>query len=293
MNPNKPEADSIEIVVHSSSAGATDPKFSSTLLHLNSYQIRPDGEFLFLPLMLDRKEGERGERKNQLTAIVVMTTSSSASSSGQVPENPRIPVDLTISKKSGIPGLTSGSLSFRDAAGNLVCRLYGISSSRDAKLLKDASGNPLVHVLPHKGGGWQCFRGDSSEPKDLMFMVEKTSHSRLRTVLEVFPVDQKWGSLQPDFRVEGSPFHRSCTIYRGNFIVAQHCYHKKSTKLVLGVPFSLRFRAWGLKLCSASQPAMSLPSELGSSYPIYLAELIGFSLDCTIPCPVSRFRHCS
>lgn len=77
-------------------------------------------------------------------------------------------------------------------------------------------GDPLS-----QGGAWQGYRGEGLEWKDLIFRVERTLHSRLRTELEVFFGGENWEGQVPDFRVKGSPFHRSCIIYRGNSIAAQ------------------------------------------------------------------------
>lgn len=82
-----------------------------------------------------------------------------------------------------------------------------------------------------QGGAWQGYRGEGLEWKDLIFRVERTLHSRLRTELEVFFGGENSEGPVPDFRVKGSPFHRSCIIYRGDSIAAQvikfssHYYH--------------------------------------------------------------------
>ncbi|XP_077245671.1 LURP-one-like protein (DUF567) [Tasmannia lanceolata] len=133
--------------------------------------------------------------------------------------NLQIPIDLIISK--GNLGLTRGDISIMDANGNLVFKVSTrFSSSNSTRVLLDALKNPLISIYSNQGG-WQGFRGESREWKDLIFRVERTLHSRLRTELEAFLVGENLGELRSDFRLKGSPFQRSCTIYKGNSIAAQ------------------------------------------------------------------------
>ncbi|KAJ6885076.1 LOW QUALITY PROTEIN: hypothetical protein NC652_031933 [Populus alba x Populus x berolinensis] len=58
---------------------------------------------------------------------------------------------------------------------------------------------------------WQGFKGGDNRDKNLIFRVKRTVKKLARTELEVFLVGE----------VKSFPFQRSCTIYRGDSIVAQ------------------------------------------------------------------------
>ncbi|KAI3746054.1 hypothetical protein L6452_08473 [Arctium lappa] len=76
--------------------------------------------------------------------------------------------------------------------------------------------------LCEQKGTWQGFRKNSSEEKDLMFKVERTTNTLTRLEFQVF-LTNGYGNPnnESDFKMRGSPFYRSCTIYNGNSIVAQ------------------------------------------------------------------------
>ncbi|OVA17233.1 LURP1-like domain [Macleaya cordata] len=148
-----------------------------------------------------------------------------------------IPVDLFISKKR----LTL-NLKFNDACGNLVFRVEN-STSRDDIVLRDANGNPLIFIN-RTDGGWEGFRGESRE---LIFRVEKKRpQSSRRRELEIFLVGdyinrnnnnrEEEDSIKSADLIKaiGCPFHRSCTIYRGNSIIAQTSLLYKLRKVIVG-----------------------------------------------------------
>ncbi|XP_060966600.1 protein LURP-one-related 7 isoform X3 [Cannabis sativa] len=64
-------------------------------------------------------------------------------------------------------------------------------------------------------------------PKELLSflstvtMVLRTKNTLTRTELEVFLVAEDLPDSPPDLKVKGFPFQKSCTIYKGNDIVAQ------------------------------------------------------------------------
>ncbi|XP_026384616.1 protein LURP-one-related 7-like [Papaver somniferum] len=130
-----------------------------------------------------------------------------------------IPVDLFVSKKR-----LSLNLKFNDACGNLVFRVddnhYSVYSN---------SGRDT-------GGGWEGFGSEGQ----LIFKVEKKFVSKWKgeIELEVFPVSNGVAAAAKDaedvIKVKGSPFHRSCTIYRGNSIMAQTSLLYKLGKLTTG-----------------------------------------------------------
>ncbi|KAJ6878324.1 hypothetical protein NC651_030919 [Populus alba x Populus x berolinensis] len=68
----------------------------------------------------------------------------------------------------------------------------------------------MMRLLLHKGY-WQGFKGGDNRDKNLIVRVKRTVKKLARTELEVFLVGE----------VKGCPFKRSCTIYRGDSIVAQ------------------------------------------------------------------------
>ncbi|KAE8729074.1 putative HXXXD-type acyl-transferase family protein [Hibiscus syriacus] len=106
------------------------------------------------------------------------------------PANTPIPIDLFVSKKH--PGLPRGVIGFADSSGNIV---YKVNR--------------------------QCPISSSYGKKDLIFKVQRIVTKLTRTELEVFLVAENQGELTCDFKVISSHFQRSCTIYKGDSIVAQ------------------------------------------------------------------------
>lgn len=54
-----------------------------------------------------------------------------------------------------------------------------------------------------------------------MFRVQRTLSRLTRTEFEVFLVGENREESTSDVKLKGFPFRRSCTIYKGNSIVAQ------------------------------------------------------------------------
>ncbi|PWA50706.1 hypothetical protein CTI12_AA470430 [Artemisia annua] len=75
---------------------------------------------------------------------------------------------------------------------------------------------------------WVVYRGDSSDSKDIIFSAKQSSLIQFKTSLDVFLGSNEKESVC-DYKVKGSWFDRSCTIYAGEStnIVAQ--MHKKHT----------------------------------------------------------------
>ncbi|XP_022729933.1 protein LURP-one-related 7 [Durio zibethinus] len=137
------------------------------------------------------------------------------------PANLPIPVDLFVSKKH--PALPRGVLGFADSSGKIIFRVNrqsSKSSSDDKIVLLDSAGNPLFSIYRHQDGSWQGFKGDGDE-KDLIFKVQRILNKFTRTELEVFLVAENQGESTCDFKFKGCHFQRSCTIYKGDSIVAQ------------------------------------------------------------------------
>ncbi|MFS7900356.1 putative tubby-like protein [Helianthus anomalus] len=79
---------------------------------------------------------------------------------------------------------------------------------------------------------WVVFRGDSSDSKDLIFTAKQSSLIQLKTSLDVF-LGYNDKENVCDFKVKGSWFDRSCTIYAGDgaTIIAQVNPILSSTRL--------------------------------------------------------------
>ncbi|XAR60797.1 hypothetical protein NMG60_11034311 [Bertholletia excelsa] len=137
-------------------------------------------------------------------------------------ENLRIPIDLFVSKKRH--GLIRGgaSLRYADSSGNLVYRVERVSpKSARKRVVLDSSGNPLIYIHRNKSGSWKCYKRENSEENDLIFRAEKTANAFNGTEFEIFSVGGNGEAPKSDLKMKGSPFHRSCTVYKGESILAQ------------------------------------------------------------------------
>ncbi|OIS98032.1 PREDICTED: protein LURP-one-related 10-like [Nicotiana attenuata] len=140
------------------------------------------------------------------------------------------PVDLNVVRK--LMTLSEGSFGVTDVNGNIIFKVKGkLFSLRDRRVLLDAAGNPLVTfqqkmLTAHRR--WQVYRGESTDTKNFLFSVKKSSLLQFKTKLDVF-LAHNTNEDVCDFRIEGSWFERSCVIYAGNTntIIAQ--MHRKHT----------------------------------------------------------------
>ncbi|TYG56908.1 hypothetical protein ES288_D08G101000v1 [Gossypium darwinii] len=134
------------------------------------------------------------------------------------------PVDLAAVRK--VLTITEGNFAVTDINGNIMFKIKGkFFSIHDRRLLTDAAGNPVCTLRPKimtVHDRWQVFRGESTEEKDLIFTVKRSSMIQLKTKLHVFLATNPKEDVC-DFRVEGSWLERSCIIYSGesNTILAQ------------------------------------------------------------------------
>ncbi|KAI8557180.1 hypothetical protein RHMOL_Rhmol05G0316200 [Rhododendron molle] len=110
------------------------------------------------------------------------------------------PVVLTIVTK--LLSITEGDFTVTDVNGNVMFKIKG-------KIL-----------TAHKR--WQVYRGDSTDAKDLLFSANKSSLIQFKTQLDVFLAANTKEDVC-DFKIKGSRFERSCTIYLGvtSTIIAQ------------------------------------------------------------------------
>ncbi|KAK7858620.1 protein lurp-one-related 7 [Quercus suber] len=129
-----------------------------------------------------------------------------------------IPVDLFVSKKH--PGLIGGDLGFANASGNVTFRVNRQSSPKNKRLFLGSTGNPLISIYRYRNGSWQGFTGEDDQ-KQCIFRVQRTVNKLTRTELEVFLVGENGEDSASTLKVKGCPFQKSCTIYRGNDVVAQ------------------------------------------------------------------------
>ena len=69
---------------------------------------------------------------------------------------------------------------------------------------------------------WQAFRGESTEVKDLIFSVKRSTMFQTKIKLDVFLASNTKEDIS-DFKVKGSWLERSCVVYAGesHHIVAQ------------------------------------------------------------------------
>ncbi|KAH6777946.1 LURP-one-like protein [Perilla frutescens var. frutescens] len=146
-------------------------------------------------------------------------------------------VDLTITRK--LMTLKDGTFGVTDVNGNIMFQIKGkVFSLHDRRVLLDAAGIPIItfqQKLLSAHRRWQVFRGESTDSKDLIFSVKKSSMLQLKTKLEVFMAANTKENLC-DFRIEGSWFERSCVIYVGdtNNIIAQMHRKHSAQSILLG-----------------------------------------------------------
>ncbi|KAK2361273.1 protein LURP-one-related [Trifolium repens] len=140
------------------------------------------------------------------------------------------PLDLAVVKK--VMSVSDGNFAVTDVNGNIVFKVKGsLLTLRDRRVLVDASGNPIATLrrkIATLHDRWEAFRGESTDSKDLIFTLKRSSLMQMKTKLDVFLASNKKEDVC-DFKVKGSWLERSCIVYAGesNNIVAQ--MHKKHT----------------------------------------------------------------
>ncbi|XP_017220903.1 protein LURP-one-related 15-like [Daucus carota subsp. sativus] len=146
------------------------------------------------------------------------------------------PVDLTIVRK--MLTISEGNFGVTDANGNIMFKVKGkLLSLRDRRILLDAAGNPILSLqqkIMSVHRRWEVYRGDSKDSKDLLFSVKKSSLLQFKTQLDVF-LASNTSEHHCDFKIKGSWFERSCTIYAANSTVIAQMHRKHSvSSIVLG-----------------------------------------------------------
>ncbi|WOL06354.1 protein LURP-one-related 15-like isoform X2 [Canna indica] len=146
-------------------------------------------------------------------------------------------VDLTVTKKA--LSITDSDFAVTDANGNVVLKVKGVFFSlRDRSLLLDAAGNPLLTMQQKMLSAhrrWQVFRGESTDAKDLLFSVKKSRVLQFKTELDVI-MAANTSEDACDYKIKGSYFERSRTIYLGDStsIIAQMSRKYTVKNMVLG-----------------------------------------------------------
>ncbi|KAM5560609.1 protein LURP-one-related 15 [Rosa sericea] len=141
------------------------------------------------------------------------------------------PVDLGIIRQ-----VLSGNFSVKDVNGNIVFKVKGaFLSLRERRVLvweSHCHSSKFKRSTHHR---WEVYRGDSTDSRNLVFSVKKSSVVQLRTNLHVFLANNK-GEYAPDFKVKGSWFEQSCVVYSGkskssNIFAEMHKKHTVTSVL--------------------------------------------------------------
>lgn len=142
------------------------------------------------------------------------------------PPDGQFPFDLFVSKKYK-SFWDAGNIQFTDAVGNLFFRVdrrkpqNSSAHTHHHKLILDASDNALIRLVRLVKGSWQGFMASDNEEKELMFSVNRTLNTFTKLEFDIFLGDGRGECAEVDLKMKGSAFKRSCTIYKGNSIVAE------------------------------------------------------------------------
>ncbi|XP_078428983.1 protein LURP-one-related 15-like [Wolffia australiana] len=134
------------------------------------------------------------------------------------------PVDLIITQK--FLSISERDFTVRDVQDNVWFRVKKtVFSLRERRVLQDASGQPVLTMQKKvltAHDKWKVYRGSSTDDKDLLFVAKRSHMLQLKTSLDVFLAANTSKNV-PDFKVKGSFFERSCSVYVGDTssIVAQ------------------------------------------------------------------------
>lgn len=130
------------------------------------------------------------------------------------------PVQLTIQRKP--ISFSGGDFKVLDSLGNLLLTVQGRAFSlRDKRILRDQAGNALLTMkrkLLSLHQMWEAYRGEETTQENLLFTARTSKVFQLRTSLNIC---LPGSNSQTDFKVKGSFFERSCTIYQGTNVIAE------------------------------------------------------------------------
>ncbi|XP_065030623.1 protein LURP-one-related 15-like [Musa acuminata AAA Group] len=122
--------------------------------------------------------------------------------------------------------LNCDHLAVTDINGNVVFKVEAHKwSLRNRQVVVDASGKPVISMqqkLRSIHDRWQVFKGNSSDPKHLLFSVKRSSALQFKTELDVFLAANTKEEVC-DFKIKGSFRKRSFTVYKGDssMVIAQ------------------------------------------------------------------------
>ncbi|CAL9207491.1 unnamed protein product [Musa hybrid cultivar] len=126
------------------------------------------------------------------------------------------PIDLTFF----IDAANCDHLTVTDINGNVVFKVEAHKwSLRNRQVVVDASGKPVISMqqkLSSIHDRWQVFKGNSSDPKHMLFSVKRSSALQFKTELDVFLAANTEEEVC-DFKIKGSFRKRSCTIHYVDF----------------------------------------------------------------------------
>ncbi|XP_010921083.1 protein LURP-one-related 10 [Elaeis guineensis] len=128
------------------------------------------------------------------------------------------PIDLAFTTRA--PWLKDNHVTVTDIHGKFILwsadgPTQGLGRKR---MLHDADDNPLISMrektlTAHER--WGAFIGDSSEDRDLLFSVKKSSMFQTKSKFDVFLAGNKEEKVC-DFKITGSYRKRRCTVYKGD-----------------------------------------------------------------------------
>ncbi|MCE3049609.1 hypothetical protein HAX54_045383 [Datura stramonium] len=142
------------------------------------------------------------------------------------PSDGQFPFDLFVSKKCK-SFWDAGNIQFTDAVGNLFFRVDRRQPQNSAahthlqKVILDASDNTLIRLVRLVKGSWQGYMASDTDEKELIFSVNRTITTFTKLEFDIFLGDGHVEGAEADLKMKGSAFKRSCTIYKGNSIVAE------------------------------------------------------------------------
>lgn len=140
-----------------------------------------------------------------------------------------IPIDLFVSKKLSKGFRSNSYIRFTDSFGNLVFKsergtqyqeLKSTDTSHSFKVVVDSSGNALVSIHKIKEGLFNGYRLKDGR-EELMWRARKTVNQFAKTDFEVSLLGENIEDSETILKMKGCPFKRSCTIYKGDAILAQ------------------------------------------------------------------------
>ncbi|CAL9782916.1 unnamed protein product [Musa acuminata subsp. burmannicoides] len=194
--------------------------------------------------------------------------------------------------------LNCDHLAVTDINGNVVFKVEAHKwSLRNRQVVVDASGKPVismqqkVHLLISASlpcfckvqdvdsgcsfmqlrsihDRWQVFKGNSSDPKHLLFSVKRSSALQFKTELDVFLAANTKEEVC-DFKIKGSFRKRSFTVYKGDssMVIAQM---SKEDILVNGLVSKDAFevarslRSWHVVVDDSGKPVIAMREKLRS-----------------------------